>query len=289
MGGFVKKKLARVNEYELSLRDNGTHCLVNKNKPFTQSDVKPNINKYIYQQPTVKITVEDKLPPATDHPDPTSEIQQRLKDGYTPIFIFGNDHTINNVDFEYIKSLNVITAGVNRIWLKYHPDYLFFLDNEIIHELLQTKLIFPKTKILTTGYSMGNRQSYPFNVDKILNKFSSWYHTNNNYVKELGLDGSIPNLIQILSEKVYPGENLMFFIFGTSLIWNENKSHFWKNETRTLNNLPADYYKPRFKKQLRSIMKVNKNNIYSTQEESLLNSYFPYIDLNRLGNLIVNK
>jgi hypothetical protein len=46
------------------------------------------------------------------------------------VLVLGNDPQINDIEFDRLDK-NIITLGINRIWLKYIPDYFFFNDYEI--------------------------------------------------------------------------------------------------------------------------------------------------------------
>lgn len=50
------------------------------------------------------------------------------------VLVLGNDPQINSIDFEKIHP-NIVTLGVNRIWLKFIPNYFFFSDLIISNEL----------------------------------------------------------------------------------------------------------------------------------------------------------
>ena len=85
------------------------------------------------------------------------------------VLLLGNSPQINEIQFDRIAD-DVITLGLNRIWLKYIPKYFFFHDliisNELsrhpetLAKLIQNSTIFPasgseKTKI--TSFLTGRK------------------------------------------------------------------------------------------------------------------------------------
>ena len=70
------------------------------------------------------------------------------------ILILGNSSDINDFNFDLLKNKdsNLIVAGVNRIWFKYIPDYLYFSDHLILKELEQSNNIVNDTNIITTAH-----------------------------------------------------------------------------------------------------------------------------------------
>ena len=193
------------------------------------------------------------------------------------ILIFGNDHTINDFPFEKLKDTDLITAGVNRIWKKYDCDYLYFLDKDIIEEMLEinynqnnTTLIYPE-KYLKKSTS-----------EDILNNFKDKYLYK--ITKDINYTiNSVIWLINTIDKEIYPNNLCNFYIYGVSLKWNaDDKHHFWVGDNKVLNNHDEKYYKIRFDRFFKGFMKLKDEGykIISCSKNSKINEIFPYKSIN---------
>ena len=67
------------------------------------------------------------------------------------VLVLGNDPQINDIDFSRLNK-NVVTLGINRIWLKHIPDYFFFNDYEIAQELNNNPEVLAKIQTECTVF-----------------------------------------------------------------------------------------------------------------------------------------
>jgi hypothetical protein len=194
------------------------------------------------------------------------------------ILVLGNDPQINEIDFSRLGS-DIVTIGVNRIWLKHIPNYFFFNDREILKELekfpdavkaLSSKsrcyssdwLLFPKSQTLTvpnwlTVYDRPKKTSFP---------------------------DSITTAISLFRTRYLKGADATFYIAGVSLIWS-NPSHFWKEiEYDSLNRHGEDWYARRFNLILQNFksLSIPRNKIISVHPNSLLNKHYRYEGIENL-------
>ncbi len=200
-----------------------------------------------------------------------------------PIIILGNDKSISNIDFSIFN--NLTTAGVNRIYLKYKPDYLFFLDNDIIEEIKVNNIELKDTICITSKYNNNDKQRFEINSELIELKFKDHLHD-----KEYNhtLFSSVPSLIKQLNDFVFKEEKLCFFIFGVSLFY-ENV-HFWNGyeyELRKSNDFDYDKNLERMDKMLFAFKKLmsRKYILFNCNPESRLNQIIPFVDIEKIKNI----
>ena len=209
------------------------------------------------------------------------------------ILILGNDNSINNIDFDKVKSSSIITAGVNRIHFKYMPNYFFFIDITILKELMQADVRRPKkSKWISCQYIRRfiEREKVNGSIYILLNSYLS-----DNQVrvfpnpKTISGISSVSWLIATLKEYIYPKDEVVFYIAGVSLKYNKDKHHFWCND-EMINRITTDYddewYKIRFNRQYKHFVGlIKKYNVISVTKGSRLNELVPYRDLNDILEL----
>lgn len=196
------------------------------------------------------------------------------------VFIFGNDASIENISFDEIdilrKNNKIITAGVNRIWLKHLPDYFFFMDHPIPQELykaLNNKKIsydqINNMNIITSSHNIRKSDDYM----NFINEFDCKLY-------KLNKLNSVNNLIWYM---YHENPNRIFYINGVSLQWNE-KHHFWCNKKYSEygNNKSEFWTMKRFNKSLEIFKDMYNNGIkmISLTRNSRLNNIIPYQDYN---------
>ena len=198
------------------------------------------------------------------------------------ILILGNSSDINDFNFDLLKNKdsNLIVAGVNRIWFKYIPDYLYFSDHLILKELEQSNNIVNDTNIITTSYIYRRNIYYDNNtLIKTLQKYNI-----NVYPKINGYCDSVSWLIQVLNNYIFKNYKCTFYVFGVTLNI-ENlyyKKHFYKGFIK----LDVQHYDRLFKRAIDNFKKLKqeKYNIISLTPQSKLNNYFNYMDLDKFYN-----
>jgi hypothetical protein len=194
------------------------------------------------------------------------------------VLVLGNDPQINSIEFDKLHP-QIITLGVNRIWLKYIPNYFFFNDIDIIRELSRrpedTAKLIQKSTIFSSDWLTRD--------GKFKDIIPSWvkiYHRPSIHQ----LPDSITTGLQLFSKHYIPSSECTFYIAGVSLMWQE-PSHFWKDFDYTAENkMDAEWYTPRFTAMLDNFKKLKRLNydIVSVNPKSALNKYFRY---ENIGNL----
>jgi hypothetical protein len=201
------------------------------------------------------------------------------------ILIIGNDHNMNDINFAKLKrNTKLVTIGLNRIWHKYIPDYLFFSDIIILHELMKHPDIFEKCNLVTSNRIYRKKNSHVL-IDKLvadgkLQVFAKGIRVNSNY--------SAINAIGIAKVHLFPNDNCKFYLAAMSLRYNPKLNHFWEKKrsvVRTLkpHQLTAKWYIPRLNEQfliLRNLKGIY--NIISVTPNSQLNGPYNYKNIKQL-------
>jgi len=189
----------------------------------------------------------------------------------TKILVLGNDTQINDIDFDRLDP-GVITYGVNRIWLKHVPHYLFFHDLPILQELLENPEALAKVKarsnVFTSDWLMTKNKGLQ------IPKWISIYLRVDRYQ----FVDSVTTGLQILSRNLYSARNVRFYIAGVSLIWRE-PSHFWKElDHKSSNTRGPAWYEPRFERTYNNFvnLKVKGFDMVSVNPDSRLNKLLRY-------------
>lgn len=195
------------------------------------------------------------------------------------VLVLGNDTQINDIDFSQI-SKSVITLGINRIWLKHIPDYLFFNDYAIIDELNRSPEILAQLK----------QKSFIFSSDWLKNDtrknkklIPNWVRVYDRPNKRKYPD-SVTTSMEIFRSTLKRQSNITFYVAGVSLRWKE-PSHFWKELNHPgVNKHGEEWYLPRFEKMLENFrhLKGMRYEIVSVNPDSNLNRIFRY---ENIGNL----
>lgn len=207
------------------------------------------------------------------------------------IFIFGNDDSINNFDFTIFKKNNIITAGVNRIWKKYKPDYIYFSDKPIQEGLKKEKIEMKDTILLISNYTK-RKTKVPFDQKFLENTFKSIEHHKYDFSKlPFVFNDSVTHLIYQLKKFVFSEYYCIFYICGVSLIWKK-RHHFWVGDKTVKDELPKSYFISRFNKIftnmciLKKMMDNGEFYMYNCNLESRLNKILDYIDVNEAIKMI---
>jgi hypothetical protein len=159
----------------------------------------------------------------------------------TKVLVLGNDPQINQIEFDKLPK-NIITLGVNRIWLKHIPNYFFFNDCDIIEELEEvpeTLIQLQMTsKIFSSDWLKPQVKKRKRNIPKWTTVFPR--------AQPSRFPDSVTTAIHLFSTNYIPLDQCTFYIAGVSLIW-QNPSHFWKELDHTsLNSNGPTWYLPRF-------------------------------------------
>lgn len=197
----------------------------------------------------------------------------------TRVLVLGNDPFINKIDFTKLDP-SVITIGVNRIWLKHIPNYLFFHDWNIVIELLNNPQILEEIKSNSFVYS----SNYLFKKNTNITS-PDWI---NMYpvLNPKSFPDSVTNAINSFNTNIKTSKLIDFYIAGVSLRWQE-PSHFWKElDYPGRNSADALWYTPRFKLILRNFVNLQEIglSLTSVTPNSMLNKIMRY---ERIENLYV--
>ena len=195
------------------------------------------------------------------------------------ILVLGNDPQINSINFKKLAP-DVITLGVNRIWMAHIPHYYFFHDIEITKELSWYPDTLVKLKSQSTCYTSDwlisqtrkNRQAVP-NWAKVFPR-----------VDRFSFPDSICTSLALFNRHYMIGTPRVYYIAGVSLKWQE-PSHFWKKPgVESMNTHSADWYHIRFDKMLDNFrkLKIGGMNFISVNPNSRINSMCRYESINTL-------
>ncbi len=193
------------------------------------------------------------------------------------VLVLGNSPQINHIQFDKLDP-SVITIGVNRIWLKYYPNYLYFNDGHIIKELSKypekVLKLSQQTKIITSDWIYRSNVQIP-----------SWITVNSrDSVTKSRFPDSVRNAISVIHRNYLKEVDPTFYIAGVSLKWSQ-PSHFWKDlNYESLNNCGKDWYAPRFDLMSRNIQHLIKSNykLISVTPDSNLNKIMRYENIENL-------
>lgn len=195
----------------------------------------------------------------------------------TNVLVLGNDPFINRIAFDKIHP-SVITLGVNRIWLKHIPNYLFFHDWNIVLELLNSPEKLSELK--TTCNIFSSKYLFKKNVNMTAPEWIKIYPILNPTL----FPDSITNAINHFTSHVYNKSDITFYIAGASLTWQE-PSHFWKElDYSARNSADSSWYVPRFKLMLNNFENLQKCGIrmVSVTPNSALNKIMRYEKIENL-------
>lgn len=195
------------------------------------------------------------------------------------VLVLGNDPQINDIDFSRLNK-NVITLGINRIWLKHIPNYFFFNDYDIVDELIDSPEILAQLKQKSFIFSSDWLKRGVRKTSKMIPNWVKVYDRPN----KTKYPDSATTAMEIFRSTINRQSQITFYVAGVSLRWKE-PSHFWKELGHPgINQHSEDWYLPRFEKMLLNFkhLKGMRYDIVSVNPESNLNRLFRY---ENIGNL----
>jgi hypothetical protein len=195
------------------------------------------------------------------------------------ILVLGNDPQINDIEFDRLAP-DVITLGVNRIWLKHIPTYYFFNDYDILQELCQHQerllSIQSNSKCFSSDWLAQQARKAQLRVP-------GWVTVHPRGAKK-GFPDSASTAIHLFLQCYLPGTPKTFYLAGISLKWKE-PSHFWKvDEYDARNRHGEEWYRPRFERMydnFKSLRDVGTKMV-SVHPDSRLNSILRYENISNL-------
>lgn len=192
------------------------------------------------------------------------------------VLVLGNDPQINTIDFTRLHP-NVITLGVNRIWLKHIPNYFFFHDMHILTELERNPEIMAQLQANSKCFSSD------WLKHKITRTVPDWIEL---YKRSqmIAFPDSVSTAINLFSTNFLTNKNVTYYIAGVSLKWS-NPSHFWKEiDYDSLNTYNETWYSTRFAKMFENFRKIKSRGMraISVNPNSSLNKIFRYENIENL-------
>ena len=195
----------------------------------------------------------------------------------TRVLLLGNDPQINSIEFDRLAP-DVVTLGLNRIWLKHIPNYLFFNDFHILKELenlpeIRSNLIQNSTVYSSDWlYHTVNKKSVP-----------PWVKVHNR-INRSRFPDSATTALSLFTQMYSNRQSITYYIAGVSLLWQE-PSHFWKElDYSSLNQYDRTWYSTRFLKMFENfrILKNTGISAVSVHPASALNKIFRYESIDTL-------
>ena len=195
------------------------------------------------------------------------------------VLVLGNDTQINDIEFDRLGS-DIVTLGVNRIWLKHIPNYLFFNDYDIVEELNHAPETLAQLRQNSTIFSSDWLMHNARKTRKVIPNWVRVYDRPN----KVKYPDSVSTAIEIFKTALQKTNQITFYVAGVSLKWKE-PSHFWKELGHPgMNQKSEDWYRPRFERMLENFkhLKGMKYDVVSVNPDSSLNRLFRY---ENIGNL----
>jgi hypothetical protein len=192
------------------------------------------------------------------------------------ILVLGNDPQINDIEFDRLAP-DVITLGVNRIWLKHIPTYYFFNDYDILQELCQHQerllSIQLNSKCFSSDWLAQQARKAGLRVP-------GWVSIHSRGAKKRFPD-SVSTSIRLFLQYYLPGTPKTFYVAGDSLKWKEPRK---ADEYTARNRHGEEWYRPRFERMydnFKSLRDVGTK-LVSVNPDSRLNGLFRYESINNL-------
>ena len=209
----------------------------------------------------------------------TSSVSRPVKN----IFLFGTSEFIDEVDIDKIEELkkkkDVVTAGVNRIFRKFQPDYFFFMDRDIVEELHDEQVFRNKnSKWMTSKFLYEN------SISKLEeHEFSDYLADQEidildiDFVKKVRRKSSLLWLIYYMRHYAFPDHVCKFYFVGVSLDYQS--SHYYGGMMNK--NRPLDTLKVQYQSQFQGLKEFQRSgyHFYSLTPQSKINSFIPFINV----------
>jgi len=197
------------------------------------------------------------------------------------VLVLGNGPQINDIDFGRLDR-DIITIGVNRIWVKHIPDYFFFNDHVVLRELNRSENERIKNNLIQ------NSKCYTSEWIKrdFKERLPNWLRVYPMSDRS-GFPDSVSNAVRIFRDnhlRGLPISDYQFYFAGINLMWT-NPSHFWKSESNTfLNQHDKKWYDIRFNLMYKNFEKMKRLDykMISVTPGSRLNKLMRY---ESIGNL----
>lgn len=211
------------------------------------------------------------------------QVKDQLKTSIKNIFVFGNSSDLKKIDIKKFKEIlskkNIITAGVNRIYKLFQPDYFFFMDGIVLKELKDnqiqreenSKWMIPSF-LYTNPDMLTDREEFKDYVEE-----QEIEEIKIDFVSELKRKSSIYWLVYYLQEYLFPNDKCKFHFFGVTL-HTKGPNHYFYNELPRVKKL--DELNRQYDSQYMALKGLHENgySLISLTPNSRLNDFLPYID-----------
>jgi hypothetical protein len=194
--------------------------------------------------------------------------------------ILGNGADINEIDFNQID-VSFITGGVNRIYLRYIPEYYYIYDlvNIMPDFPIKENIIYTHTSKLSEYLRENVNNTDIFHAFPC-NEYTTEFVIINDKIK--CNHSAINMLIRILNDYLFSTDDNYFYVCGVPLL--ESEGHFYDE---SINHTPQKVLDKIYNDFIRLAHRGYK--IVSCMKESKLNNLFPNEDKSILYNFKEKK
>ena len=194
------------------------------------------------------------------------------------ILVLGNSPQINEIDFDRLDP-SVITLGVNRIWLKHKPDYLFFHDYDIVQELEAHPELLAQLQDTSEIYSSDWLRASKKTIPNWVKVYARQINTRRMF------PDSVTTAMLLFSTHYEKINDCTFYIAGVPLKWC-SPSHFWKqlDYHNALNKNQRNWYDPRFQRVIHNFKRLRNIGfrMVSATPHSELNRFLRFENIENL-------
>ena len=212
--------------------------------------------------------------------------------GTKKVIVFGNDKTLTDIKLSDIPK-DFETIGINRSWLHIKTDYLFFNDIIILIELIRagkTETDLKNMNIIASDWLIEtSKQNNQFHIIKpYLRKNIIRIYDR---IDKLQFPDAATTAIEIFNKYIYHSMDINYFLYATSLKYDDNDNHFWTHTFNTINKYTKTWYETSFANTLYNfkLLQTKKYKIYSVSKQSKLNDIFTNIPINKINKIILSQ
>ena len=201
------------------------------------------------------------------------------------ILLFGNSGALKGIDKEQLEKTlskkDVVTGGINRIYKLFQPDFYFYMDGAILHELQakgvkrnkDSKWMIPSFMFKNTGSPITRKEVDDYIKRQRIEEISAFPFEEHTKKKS-----SMIWLIVYLQNVVFKNYKCKFYLYGVSLEVNKEQNYFFGNAkmNKGVNHL---ILQQQYDSQLagyRALLDKGYN-IVSLTPDSKLNNYAPHL------------
>lgn len=217
-----------------------------------------------------------------ENPFKPIEVESDLEKLVKNIFIFGNSSHLKEIDVNKLKQLNqsknIVTAGVNRIYKLFQPDYFFFMDGVLFKRLKEeniqreehSKWICPSFLFSNPDMPADREEFKDYIEEQDIEELSI------DFVSELKRKSSIYWLVYYLQEYVFKDQVCKFHFLGVTLN-TKGRDHYFVKELPRVNTRELN---KQYESQFQALKGLYEKGykMVSLTKDSRLNEFMPYIN-----------